>query len=442
VKVRSKDDLDKTQLDMLEARFRRLRWVRPILLLILGATLMLVLIHDRSSWRLWTLVALGVIGLLQAVREMARPDSTRRFHLFAGRNMWIYSFSTAALFLATGGFDSPLLPTLVMVCFFIGTITAARNLMALTLALFAVVCGMALVSGGELVPDLMPAVFGGGPNIPQPTALLWAKAGGLMFALAWAGMTSYEVRHVFRQIAADALDARDEVLVSYDAHARELTALSGELAHELKNPLANLKGLAVLVGRDVHGKGVERLQVLQHEISRMEEVLRSFLTFARPLAPLSEEEVDLRELCTSVVTLHEGMAHARGVDLKIDAHGPIRLTCDQRKVKRILINLVQNALEASAPDDVVELSLRSDEDGRARAEVLDRGRGIDASVREHLFEPGVTTKSTGTGLGLALSRGLARQHGGELTLEDREGGGCVATLTLPERSAVPEEESP
>jgi signal transduction histidine kinase len=85
--------------------------------------------------------------------------------------------------------------------------------------------------------------------------------------------------------------------------------------------------------------------------------------------------------------------------------------------------------------------LRPGTDGGARLEVRDRGPGISESVRAHLFEPGSTTKDRGTGLGLALARGLARQHGGELTLEDRDSGGCTAVLTLPARPPTVAEES-
>src|SRR4029450_8476251 len=91
--------------------------------------------------------------------------------------------------------------------------------------------------------------------------------------------------------------------------------MTGELAHELKNPLANMKGLAVLISRDVHGKAAERLGVLQGEIDRLGGIPQGFLTFSRPVVPLSQEEVELGELCETVLALHEGVAHDGGLAL-------------------------------------------------------------------------------------------------------------------------------
>ncbi len=435
----SKSDVDAAQLKMLGDRFRPLIRRRWMVGAVAAVLVVLMLVGDSAVWRLWLVgVTLGAVAL-RAVIERRHPGEP--LVLFGPARRRALRDAAVALViavpvLASGGFDSPLLPIAIPICFFIGIIAPTRTLVVFTLTYAGLVGILAFVSGRGLVPDLMPAVFGGGSGAPQSVALLYSKAAGVMVALAYAAGLSHVVRRVFREMMGDALDARDEVLRGHDAHARELTALSGELAHELKNPLANVKGLAVLIGRDVTGKGGERLEVLQHEVSRMEEILQDFLTFSRPLSPLNEQEVDLRDLCQSVEALHEGMAHARNVSLELIAPAPVRVSCDPRKVKQILINLVQNALDASPPGAAVELAVLRGSDGGPRVEVCDRGPGIPPGIRAHLFEPGSTTKERGTGLGLALARGLARQHGGELLLEDREGGGCTATLVLPARPAL------
>jgi signal transduction histidine kinase len=227
------------------------------------------------------------------------------------------------------------------------------------------------------------------------------------------------------------MEDRDRQLEAYEESARALTQMTAEIAHELKNPLASIKGIAALVERDLSGKTAERMSVLRREVDRLQAILDEFLSHSRPLVPLDEEPVHLCELISEVLELHEGVARQRGVRL-VAPIAEVGVRCDPRKIKRVLINLVQNAIEASARGTEVRVELEH-EDGGARVRVIDEGSGLGPGAGERLFTVGFTTKEEGSGIGLALARGLARQHGGELTLEDRtEGRGCVATLTLPD----------
>jgi two-component system, NtrC family, sensor histidine kinase HydH len=432
----SKENLDEVQAEAFLRRFQRFSPRRRLVLLpILAWLMLLLLVGDRAVWRSCVLGATALAAIVGVVVELIRGNwMDMKFRALRSVRATLLGVGfMGALTFATGGFDSPVLPFVIPLCLFIGTLAAPRLLIPTAVAAALLVALLAVISARHWVPDLMPAVFGGGAGVSQPPALLYAKAAVLMALLGWVAIVAGGLRQVFHDIVGEVLDARDEVLQGHDAHARELTALSGELAHELKNPLANMKGLAVLVGRDVQGKGVERLEGLQHEVSRMEEILQGFLTFSRPLSPLNAENVDLRELCESALALHEGVAQSKDVSPELRALAPVSISCDPRKVRQILINLMQNALEASPAGASVEVVVAPAPDGGARVEVSDRGPGIPEAVRAHLFEPGATTKERGTGLGLALARGLARQHGGELSLVNRDGGGCTATLTLPDR---------
>jgi signal transduction histidine kinase len=124
------------------------------------------------------------------------------------------------------------------------------------------------------------------------------------------------------------------------------------------------------------------------------------------------------------------MGRERGVEV-VAAAGAVPVRCDPRKVKQVLINLVQNAIEASPRGATVTLEPAAAAADGARVHVLDRGPGIDAALGELVWQPGVTTKPTGSGLGLTIARAIARQHGGDLALRPREGGGTVAELSLP-----------
>src|SRR5262249_9739166 len=129
------------------------------------------------------------------------------------------------------------------------------------------------------------------------------------------------VRRNFDKNLERTVAARDGALQGYAEQMRDLHALSGEIAHELKNPLASIKGLAALVARELQGKPAERMAVLRGEVDRMAGILEELLTFSRPLVPLSLEEVDLAALTREVVDLHEGMAGDRRLALRLSG-GP------------------------------------------------------------------------------------------------------------------------
>jgi signal transduction histidine kinase len=103
---------------------------------------------------------------------------------------------------------------------------------------------------------------------------------------------------------------------------------------------------------------------------------------------------------------------------------------DSLLLSRAIHNLILNGCEASPGGSAVQVRLMRAGD-RAVVEVLDRGTGLDAGVKDRLFEPYVSTKRRGSGLGLSLVKDIAGTHGGEVTLDDREGGGACARLTLP-----------
>jgi signal transduction histidine kinase len=108
---------------------------------------------------------------------------------------------------------------------------------------------------------------------------------------------------------------------------------------------------------------------------------------------------------------------------------PVVLRADPEMTRAVLLNLLLNACQASAATPV-EIRTTTDQ-GRSVIEVLDRGPGLPQEVREHLFEPFITTRAQGTGLGLAISRRLTQVQGATLTIEDRTGGGTVARIVFP-----------
>lgn len=150
--------------------------------------------------------------------------------------------------------------------------------------------------------------------------------------------------------------------------------------------------------------------------------------------PLDEERVDLVDLVTDVVALHEAAAAQKGVRLEAPRAEPenaaAHLRCDPRKVRQIVINLVQNAIDATPRGARVQVEVERDAEGAA-IRVVDEGSGLAEGASEKVFSGRFTTKDEGHGIGLVVARGLARQHGGELSLENGPSRGCIATLRLP-----------
>jgi signal transduction histidine kinase len=212
---------------------------------------------------------------------------------------------------------------------------------------------------------------------------------------------------------------------------RNLTSLSAEIAQELRAPLASIAALADRAREQIRqsGSAADGLRAMQEEAVRMQQLLEEFLNFSRPLSPLSLHTVDGVRIGGEVVDLFQGAAEQRQLSLALSGER-VELRCDPRKIKQVLVNLVQNALEASPSGGEIAIEVESETE-RATIRVLDRGHGLAAEIAERVFQPGVTTKPRGSGLGLTIARSIAEQHGGTLILKGREGGGCAAELTLP-----------
>ncbi len=423
------EHLQREALNRLFRRFARLRLLLgPLPILLAGVSL----VGDDAVWRRWMMGFAAVLTLggtawaFVRVRRGESPVEVRGLQFV----LLVLPFYIS-LTLANGGVESPMLQLIVPVSFFAALFIPVRTALTFVGCLMGVLWGLTTLALTEAMPDLIPRIYGGGPRAGHNDAMLLSFAVTTTFIIAWVTGVGAMVRQTFHGMVQKALDARDEALTSHAENLRSLTTLSGEIAHELKNPLASVKGLAAMVAREVEGRPAERLAVLRREVDRMQEILEGFLNFSRPLLPLHEQRVALEDLCRQVTELHEGLASERGVTLRTHAERPVSAWCDPRKVKQVLINLLQNALEASPRGAMVEVVVLATPEGGGRVEVRDRGPGLSEEVRARLFEAGVTTKPKGSGLGLAIARALARQHGGELALNAREGGGCVAELVLP-----------
>lgn len=226
-----------------------------------------------------------------------------------------------------------------------------------------------------------------------------------------------ELADAFDAIVARLGEAEAQRLDS--ARLVALGEMSAVVAHELMNPLA------VILGHlsRLEGDGVA---VVRAEAEHARNIVTGLLGFARPI----EQEATLVDVVAAVgeaIDRAVFAADARGITVHLVKSHPTTLHASPSGVRQILDNLLSNAIEASPDNAVIDVAIG---EGPCRVEVRDRGEGIPPAVRKRMYEPFVTGKARGTGLGLAVCQRIARSCGTVLTHTDRPDGGIVATWTL------------
>ncbi|HEY8505615.1 MAG TPA: ATP-binding protein [Gemmataceae bacterium] len=212
-----------------------------------------------------------------------------------------------------------------------------------------------------------------------------------------------------------------------------LGQVAAGVAHELRNPLTSVKGLVQVNLREARAAGVpaEDLEVIEHEIRRMERTLQVFLDFARPPQP-DRRPLSLADVAERVLALVKGRAKKQQVELKLSQpDAPVLAEADRDQLQQLLLNLVLNALDAMPGGGTLEVEVRPPRDGSAEVTVRDTGPGIAPHILPKVFETFVSGKETGVGLGLPVSRRIAEEHGGSLSVYNLPGGGACLVLRLP-----------
>lgn len=223
-------------------------------------------------------------------------------------------------------------------------------------------------------------------------------------------------------------------------HLARLGQMAATLAHEIRNPLATIKGFAQLAAESADAKTAALLAPIGPEVERLERLVRDLLAYGRPVEPrprwvewdtlAAELEVNAREL-----------AAGRPLTVEIPRNG-LWIETDPDLLRSALLNLVRNAVEAAGDKGEVRVRVEASRHGVTIA-VEDDGPGLSEEARRRLFEPFFTTKAFGTGLGLPTSRKLIEKLGGRLRLIPLEPRGTRAEASFPGMSwrKVPAEEA-
>jgi signal transduction histidine kinase len=256
------------------------------------------------------------------------------------------------------------------------------------------------------------------------------------------GLSGWQIRTLRRYLTLQAESARQERLAV-------LGGMAAVLAHEIRNPLGAIKGLAQFLGEQTAADPpqAEMAQTIAREATRLERLVNDLLTYARPRPP-DRHPVDVASILQQTLTLAQPAATEAGVALRLEGVTDLPpISADSEQMQQLFGNLVLNAIQATPLGGTVRLaasaSSTSGEDRplrrrweRVAVTVEDTGRGIPAEDLPRIFEPFYTTRVKGTGLGLAICRQIAEAHDGTLELAATGPQGTRVVVGLPVEGAI------
>jgi two-component system, NtrC family, sensor histidine kinase HydH len=235
------------------------------------------------------------------------------------------------------------------------------------------------------------------------------------------------------------LQSQSELIIRIEEQLRRaerlsaLGELSAILAHEIRNPLASIRGTAEILMEDRTSAASrsEFLDILIKESDRLNHVVEDFLKMARP-EPIDKRPCDINEELRNMITLLSAQARQSKVTLQLKASALPSFVGDSEKLRQAFMNVILNAIQASPAGTAVTVSTAFEpEQGRIAIRFSDQGPGVSPQARQEIFEPFFTTKGSGTGLGLPITKKIIEGHGGTIEVESEPGQGACFKVRLP-----------
>jgi two-component system sensor histidine kinase HydH len=265
-----------------------------------------------------------------------------------------------------------------------------------------------------------------------PRILLSSQHHGALFYDELLELCLFNVAGPVVGILADR-ERRQRIINQELQHLATLGETVASVAHETKNMVIPMRGFLRRI-RENHAltdKASSYLEIVERESAKLEKMTQDMLCFARQM-PLQREEIEVGSLVEEVrQALHEEFRE-KGVRLTCSCGGASKqMMLDRQRVCQALVNVLQNALDASSRGKEVRLRA-SRNGGSLRIVIEDQGPGIPAEHLERIFKPFFTTKSKGTGLGMAITQRIVKEHGGEILVESSQGNGTRVSLDFPD----------
>ena len=402
----------------------RLAWIIPFHLLVI---LLLVVRGESTARAIAQIAVMAILAVIHARRIRSDDWPLRVGSAVVGVLGYLVFLAT------TGGLASPLLVTgAVMMAAAAIKLPDPRWLRQVVFGVFLLgFVVLALLSRTSLGALEGPLGSSGALASPEYIAVALLAA---VFAMAGVYGIGCAMTRGYERAALELASRREQICTENEDRTRALEGLAARLAHEVKNPLAAIKGLSAHMARNAtDAQTAERLAIVAAEADRLQSIVDGFLTFSRGLDDLSVGPVRPHEVARELTVLLETRAEEAGVALDVSGDPGVVLEADARKLRQVLLNLVLNAIQASPRGATVKIAVGAECEG-VRILVQDDGVGMTPDVIERIRKPHFTTKEGGTGLGVAVARGLIEQHGGRLEFKSAPGRGTPVAIMLPRKA--------
>ncbi|GAB3066592.1 ATP-binding protein [Virgibacillus ainsalahensis] len=209
--------------------------------------------------------------------------------------------------------------------------------------------------------------------------------------------------------------------------------LAAGIAHEIRNPLTSMKGFLQLLQAGVKGNE-EYYNIMLDEIVKMETITSELLFISKPLTEnMKMEPVD--QMVNEVIVLLQTQAKLKNIDIEYDYTYNGLVFCDRSQIKQVLVNLMKNAIEAMEQPGTIKITAEIKED-QVELTVIDEGRGIPKEIIHKLGEPFFTTKQSGTGLGIMITKQILERHDAVLEVDSNKEKGSKFRIIFPRNNGL------
>jgi len=248
---------------------------------------------------------------------------------------------------------------------------------------------------------------------------------------------SYDKENVFESFTAVIKDITEISALEKQVQQREKLHAMGELAsgvaHEVRNPLNTINMIAQRFDKEytpkVNSEEFDKLtKILRTESERVNNIVRQFLSFARP-PKLNLGEVSSKDFLEEIRNFAEVIVKPQGITFALNYISDEKLMIDKEQMKQVFLNIIKNSVEATGDGGKISLDYNF-EKGKHIFVLTDSGAGIPEDIKDKIFNLYFTTKATGTGLGLSIVQQIVSQHNGIIKVESAEGKGTKFVVEM------------